>query len=75
MDDPEDKKPEGWDDIPAQIADPEAKKPEDWVRATCIADGNDGRRVDEGVGWNGRLTSMYLCLHRTTRRTGSGWRP
>ena len=30
MDDPEDKKPEGWDDIPAQIADPEAKKPEDW---------------------------------------------
>lgn len=30
MDDPEDKKPEGWDDIPAQILDPEAKKPEDW---------------------------------------------
>lgn len=30
MDDPEDKKPEGWDDIPAQITDPEAKKPEDW---------------------------------------------
>lgn len=28
--DPEDKKPEGWDDIPAQIADPDAKKPEDW---------------------------------------------
>jgi len=30
MVDPEDKKPEGWDAIPAQIADPEAKKPEDW---------------------------------------------
>jgi len=30
MVDPEDKKPEGWDNIPAQIADPEAKKPEDW---------------------------------------------
>lgn len=30
MDDPEDKKPEGYDDIPAQIADPEAKKPSDW---------------------------------------------
>jgi calreticulin len=30
MDDPEDKKPEGWDDIPKQIADPEAEKPEDW---------------------------------------------
>lgn len=30
MDDPEDKKPDGWDDIPAQIQDPEAKKPEDW---------------------------------------------
>merc|ERR1711871_1413867 len=28
--DPEDKKPEGWDDVPAQIADPEATKPEDW---------------------------------------------
>jgi len=30
MVDPEDKKPEGWDSIPAQFADPEAKKPEDW---------------------------------------------
>lgn len=28
--DPEDKKPEGYDDIPAEIADPDAKKPEDW---------------------------------------------
>jgi len=28
--DPEDKKPEGYDDIPAQISDPDAKKPEDW---------------------------------------------
>eukprot|EP01098_Paradermamoeba_levis_P014065 TRINITY_DN65_c0_g2_i1.p1 TRINITY_DN65_c0_g2~~TRINITY_DN65_c0_g2_i1.p1 ORF type:complete len:442 (-),score=205.48 TRINITY_DN65_c0_g2_i1:441-1649(-) len=28
--DPEDKKPEGHDDVPATIADPEAKKPEDW---------------------------------------------
>lgn len=28
--DPEDKKPEGYDDIPAEIVDPEAKKPEDW---------------------------------------------
>lgn len=25
--DPEDKKPEGWDDIPATIVDPDAKKP------------------------------------------------
>eukprot|EP00516_Mucochytrium_quahogii_P004308 CAMPEP_0203747900 /NCGR_PEP_ID=MMETSP0098-20131031/2920_1 /ASSEMBLY_ACC=CAM_ASM_000208 /TAXON_ID=96639 /ORGANISM=" , Strain NY0313808BC1" /LENGTH=404 /DNA_ID=CAMNT_0050636477 /DNA_START=33 /DNA_END=1247 /DNA_ORIENTATION=- len=28
--DPEDVKPEGYDDIPEKIADPEAKKPEDW---------------------------------------------
>lgn len=28
--DPEDKKPEGYDDIPAEIPDPEASKPEDW---------------------------------------------
>merc|ERR1719310_440077 len=30
MDDPEDKKPEGYDDIPAKIADPKATKPDDW---------------------------------------------
>merc|ERR1712159_172850 len=30
MDDPEDKKPDGYDDIPAKIADPKAKKPDDW---------------------------------------------
>merc|ERR1719274_29161 len=30
IDDPEDKKPDGWDDIPAQIPDPDASKPEDW---------------------------------------------
>eukprot|EP00457_Paulinella_chromatophora_P006311 gb/GEZN01006329.1/.p1 GENE.gb/GEZN01006329.1/~~gb/GEZN01006329.1/.p1 ORF type:complete len:405 (-),score=77.32 gb/GEZN01006329.1/:464-1624(-) len=30
MDDPEDKKPEGYDDIPKTIVDPEAEKPEDW---------------------------------------------
>merc|ERR1711935_873461 len=30
IDDPEDKKPAGYDDIPAQIADPDATKPEDW---------------------------------------------
>lgn len=28
--DPEDKKPEGYDDIPANIVDPDAKKPEEW---------------------------------------------
>jgi len=28
--DPEDKKPDGHDDIPKQIPDPEAKKPDDW---------------------------------------------
>ncbi|GMH07725.1 hypothetical protein Nepgr_009565 [Nepenthes gracilis] len=28
--DPEDKKPEGYDDIPKDIPDPDAKKPEDW---------------------------------------------
>ncbi|WP_348240930.1 hypothetical protein, partial [Salmonella enterica] len=28
--DPEDKKPEGYDDIPKEIPDPDAKKPEDW---------------------------------------------
>merc|ERR1712046_376711 len=28
--DPEDKKPDGYDDIPAKIADPKAKKPDDW---------------------------------------------
>jgi calreticulin len=28
--DPEDKKPDGYDDIPAEIPDTEAKKPEDW---------------------------------------------
>merc|ERR1711868_89123 len=30
MDDPEDKKPDGYDDIPAKIADPKATKPDDW---------------------------------------------
>merc|ERR1711977_134285 len=30
MDDPEDKKPEGYDDIPAKISDPKATKPDDW---------------------------------------------
>jgi len=28
--DPEDKKPEGYDDIPSEIPDPDAAKPEDW---------------------------------------------
>merc|ERR1712117_699032 len=28
--DPEDSKPEGWDDEPEYIADPDAEKPEDW---------------------------------------------
>merc|ERR1711968_54270 len=28
--DPDDKKPEGYDDIPAEIPDPDAKKPDDW---------------------------------------------
>jgi len=28
--DPDDKKPDGYDDIPAEIPDPDAKKPEDW---------------------------------------------
>merc|ERR1711871_1790742 len=30
IDDPSDKKPEGYDDIPKEIADPEAKQPDDW---------------------------------------------
>jgi len=30
MADPEDKKPAGYDDIPATLPDPDAKKPEDW---------------------------------------------
>merc|ERR1711981_62802 len=30
IDDPNDKKPEGYDKIPAKIADPKAKKPDDW---------------------------------------------
>jgi len=30
MDDPNDVKPEGYDDIPKQIVDPDATKPEDW---------------------------------------------
>merc|ERR1740138_1198849 len=30
MNDPEDKKPEGYDDIAKEIADPEATKPDDW---------------------------------------------
>lgn len=30
IDDPEDKKPEGYDDIPKQIVDPDATKPDDW---------------------------------------------
>jgi calreticulin len=30
IDDPAAKKPEGYDDIPAQIPDPDATKPEDW---------------------------------------------
>jgi len=30
IDDPEDVKPEGWDEIPQEIVDPEAAKPEDW---------------------------------------------
>ena len=30
IDDPEDKKPDGYDDIPKQIVDPDASKPDDW---------------------------------------------
>jgi len=30
IDDPEDKKPAGYDDIPAEIVDPNTKKPDDW---------------------------------------------
>jgi len=30
IDDPEDKKPAGYDEIPAEMVDPNAKKPEDW---------------------------------------------
>jgi len=30
MTDPEDKKPEGYDDIPRETVDPDASKPEDW---------------------------------------------
>jgi len=30
IDDPNDKKPEGYDDMPAEIIDPAAKKPDDW---------------------------------------------
>ena len=30
IDDPEDTKPEGYDDIPELIADEDAEKPEDW---------------------------------------------
>lgn len=30
IDDPEDKKPDGYDDIPKQIVDPDATKPDDW---------------------------------------------
>jgi len=30
MADPEDKKPEGWDDTPKEVADPDATKPSDW---------------------------------------------
>jgi len=30
IDDPEDKKPEGYDDIPAEVSDPSSTKPEDW---------------------------------------------
>jgi calreticulin len=30
IDDPEDVKPEGYDDIPKEINDPEAEKPDDW---------------------------------------------
>lgn len=30
IDDPEEKKPDGYDEIPKQIVDPEASKPDDW---------------------------------------------
>jgi calreticulin len=30
IDDPEDKKPQGWDSVPRTVPDPEAEKPEDW---------------------------------------------
>jgi len=30
IDDPEDKKPDGYDDVPSQIPDPDATKPDDW---------------------------------------------
>jgi len=30
IDDPNDKKPEGYDDLPSEIVDPSAKKPDDW---------------------------------------------
>merc|ERR1719197_1206080 len=30
IDDPEDKKPDGYDEIPKEIPDPDAKQPDDW---------------------------------------------
>lgn len=62
MDDPEDKKPDGWDDIPAQIADPEATKPEDWVRACmqprwCGCGESSGGWGGVGLGRPGWLTT------------------
>merc|ERR1719488_338762 len=41
MDDPEDKKPDGYDDIPAKIADPKATKPDDWVDEEMMDDPED----------------------------------
>ncbi|XP_057470793.1 calnexin homolog 1-like isoform X1 [Actinidia eriantha] len=47
--DPEDKKPEGYDDIPKEISDPGAKKPKDWD------DEEDGE-------WTPPTTANHACL-------------
>ena len=39
MDDPDDVKPDDWDDEPATIPDPDAAKPDDW--ATAAKPSND----------------------------------
>ncbi|PSS31780.1 Calreticulin like [Actinidia chinensis var. chinensis] len=49
--DPEDKKPEGYDDIPKEISDPDAKKPEDWD------DEEDGE-------WTLPTTANHACLQK-----------
>lgn len=56
MDDPEDSKPDDWDDEPATIPDPDASKPDDWD------DEEDGEWQAPQID-NPEYKGMYMMIY------------